>query len=373
MEPMETPLIEVKNLRKVFGNVVAVDDVSFAIREKEFLALLGPSGCGKTTILRMIAGLEIPTGGEITLKGRLVFSSRKGVFVPARERAVGLVFQSYALWPHMTVFENIAFGLKVKREDAKGITEKVDDILAYMQLDDMQRRYPQEMSGGQQQRVALARMLVNKPDILLMDEPLSNLDAKLRLEMRAEIKNIHSQTGATTVYVTHDQVEGQTMASHIAVINRGLIEQMAPPKTIYRRPANLFVADFIGYPTINLIPGQTGRQGDDRGVFIQEGHVFLRTGYTNLPGGMRVVAGIRPESVLIAAQPQPNGLEGEVRTILASGSETVLRVRSGGQTLSLLASQETSLSSGDRINLVLPPDSILVFDQQSGRLMTDAP
>ena len=369
---METPLIEVKNLRKVFGNVVAVDDVSFAIREKEFLALLGPSGCGKTTILRMIAGLEIPTRGEIYLKGRLVFSSSQGVFVPARERTVGLVFQSYALWPHMTVFENIAFGLKVKRENAKNIAEKVDDILAYMQLDNMQKRYPQEMSGGQQQRVALARMLVNKPDILLMDEPLSNLDAKLRLEMRAEIKNIHSQTGATTVYVTHDQVEGQTMASHIAVINHGLIEQMAPPKTIYRRPANLFVADFFGYPTINTMEGRSGRRGDDCGVFIEKGNLFLRTAYQDLPTGLNVVAGIRPESIRIAAQKQPNSLEGKIHTVLPAGPETVLRVRCGGQTFSLLATQEINLSSGDRINMVLPSDSILVFDKESGRLISDA-
>ena len=370
---METPLIEVKNLRKVFGNVVAVDNVSFAIQKKEFLALLGPSGCGKTTILRMIAGLEIPTQGEIYLKGRLVFSSSKGIFVPARQRTVGLVFQSYALWPHMTVFENIAFGLKVKRENNKSIVEKVNDILAYMQLDKMQKRYPQEMSGGQQQRVALARMLVNKPDILLMDEPLSNLDAKLRLEMRVEIKNIHSQTGATTVYVTHDQVEGQTMASHIAVINRGLVEQMAPPKTIYRRPANLFVADFIGYPAINMMEGQTGRQEDACGVFIEKGHVFLRTTYKNLPTGIKVVAGIRPESIIIAEQEQSNCLEGQVLTVLSSGPETVLRVRCGGQTFSLLAAQEISLSSGDRINLVLPPDSILVFDQGTGRLISDEP
>jgi multiple sugar transport system ATP-binding protein len=370
---MEKPLIEVKNLRKVFGNVVAVDNVSFAIQKKEFLALLGPSGCGKTTILRMIAGLEIPTQGEIYLKGRLVFSSSKGIFVPARQRTVGLVFQSYALWPHMTVFENIAFGLKVKRENNKSIVEKVNDILAYMQLDKMQKRYPQEMSGGQQQRVALARMLVNKPDILLMDEPLSNLDAKLRLEMRVEIKNIHSQTGATTVYVTHDQVEGQTMASHIAVINRGLIEQMAPPKTIYRRPANLFVADFIGCPAINMMEGQTGRQGHDCGVFIEKGHMFLSTTYKNLPTGIKVVAGIRPESIIIAEQEQANYLEGQVLTVLSSGPETVLRVRCGGQTLSLLAAQEISLSSGDRINLVLPPDSIIVFDQGTGRLISDEP
>jgi len=366
---MEAPLIEVQHLRKEYGRVVAVDDVSFAIRAREFLTLLGPSGCGKTTILRMIAGLEIPTRGAIYLKGRQVFSSDKGICVPARERAVGLVFQSYALWPHMTVFENIAFGLQVKRAGKPAIARQVDDMLAYMQLDGLQARYPQEMSGGQQQRVALARMLVNKPEILLMDEPLSNLDAKLRLEMRAELKNIHAQTGATTVYVTHDQLEGQTMASQIAVINKGRIEQMAPPKTIYRRPANLFVADFIGFPTINLIEGRTARRGAARGVCFGQPASFLATAYPHLPDDRAVVAGIRPENIRLAAHDGPNTLAGEVRTILPSGPETVLRVRHGAQTFSLLATQEVDLAPGAAVFMVLPPENILVFEQASGRLL----
>jgi multiple sugar transport system ATP-binding protein len=366
---MEVPIIEVRNLTKVFGKVRAVDDVSFTIREKEFLILLGPSGCGKTTILRMLAGLETPTRGDIYLKGRLVFSSDKGVYVPARDRGVGLVFQSYALWPHMTVFENIAFGLKVKGERAAAIAEKVDSILAYMQLEGMQGRYPQEMSGGQQQRVALARMLVNRPDILLMDEPLSNLDAKLRLEMRAEIKNIHSQTGATTVYVTHDQVEGQTMASQIAVINKGVIEQMAPPKTVYKRPANLFVADFIGSPPINLLEGRTDRHGDDGGIAIDEGRLFLKTAHTGLPAGVEAVAAIRPENIVLVEAQQPNTIEGEVRTILPSGPETVLRVRHGALLFSLLVTQEVDLTPGDRIHMHLPPEHILVFDKPTGNLL----
>ncbi len=366
---MAADIIEVKNLTKVFGNVVAVDNVTFSIAEKDFLILLGPSGCGKTTILRMIAGLEIPTQGEIYLKDRLVFSSSKGVFVPARQREVGLVFQSYALWPHMTVFENIAFGLKVKREGSEVIRKKVDDILAYMQLEGMKDRYPQEMSGGQQQRVALARMLVSHPDILLMDEPLSNLDAKLRLEMRAEIKNIHSQIGATTVYVTHDQVEGQTMASNIAVINKGIIEQLAPPKTIYNRPANLFVADFIGSPAINLMEGRTSSEGDDGRVCFKTGEFTLVTAYRNIQPGREVVAAIRPESISIVKEESANTIPGEVRTILPSGPETVLRVRHANLVFSLLLTQEVNLSPGQKIHLYLPAENILVFDKQTGNLL----
>ncbi len=367
---MTADIIEVTNLTKVFGNVVAVDNVTFSIEEKDFLILLGPSGCGKTTILRMIAGLEIPTAGEIHIKGRCVFSSDRGVFVPAREREVGLVFQSYALWPHMTVFENIAFGLKVKREHSRTIEEKVRDIIEYMQLGGLKDRYPQEMSGGQQQRVALARMLVSRPDILLMDEPLSNLDAKLRLEMRAEIKNIHFQTGATTVYVTHDQVEGQTMASRIAVINKGIIEQMAPPKTIYHRPANLFVADFIGSPTINLIEGKTVAQGDDGNrVSITRETCTLTTAYGNIPSGLDVIAAIRPENIMIVGEERANTIPGEVKTILPSGSETVLRVRHENQMFSLLVRQEITLAPGQRIHMYLPPEHILVFDRETGELM----
>jgi multiple sugar transport system ATP-binding protein len=364
---MAAPIIEVENLTKAFGDVVAVDNVCFSIEEKQFLILLGPSGCGKTTILRMIAGLEIPTQGEIYLKGRPVFSSRKGTFVPAREREVGLVFQSYALWPHMTVFENIAFGLKVKRDSSQVIEKKVNDILAYMQLEEMSRRYPQEMSGGQQQRVALARMLVTRPDILLMDEPLSNLDAKLRLEMRAEIKNIHFQTGATTIYVTHDQVEGQTMASQIAVINKGVVEQLAPPKTIYKRPANLFVADFIGSPTINTFEGRTVRN-EDGSIAVKTAAFKLQTAYTDLKADLAVVAAIRPESIEIVQAPGANTITGEVRTILPSGPETVLRVSHAQTILRLLVTQELSLSEGRTICMYLPPQSILLFDKPTGSL-----
>jgi multiple sugar transport system ATP-binding protein len=367
---MARPIIEVKNLSKVFGAVVAVDNVTFSIEEKDFLILLGPSGCGKTTILRMIAGLEIPTEGEIILKGKVIFSSEKGIFVPARERDVGLVFQSYALWPHMTVRQNIAFGLKVKREAASEIEKKVSNIISYMQLDGLKDRYPQEMSGGQQQRVALARMLVSGPDILLMDEPLSNLDAKLRLDMRAEIKIIHAQTEATTVYVTHDQVEAQTMAGNIAVINKGVIEQIAPPKTIYNRPANLFVADFIGSPSINLIEGTTDVGDGDGSISVTNEFFTLTTTCRNIPAGLPVVAAMRPENISIVPREGINTISGEVRTVLPSGPETVIRVRYEKYVFNLLVMQEVTLSPGQAVHLYLPPECILIFDKKTGHLLS---
>jgi ABC-type sugar transport system ATPase subunit len=211
-------------------------------------------------------------------------------------------------------------------------------------------------------------MLVNKPDILLMDEPLSNLDAKLRLEMRAEIKNIHFQTGATTVYVTHDQVEAQTMASNIAVINKGVIEQLAPPKTIYNRPANLFVADFIGSPRINMIEGKTVQKVGDESIFVENGFLVLKTAYTDIQPDINVVVAIRPENISIVEEEQANTIEGEVQTILPSGPETVLRVRHGSFQFSLLVAQEVNLSPGAKILMSLPPKNILVFNKKTGKI-----
>jgi multiple sugar transport system ATP-binding protein len=368
------PIVEVKNLTKIFGSVVAVKDVSFSIEERDFLILLGPSGCGKTTILRMIAGLEIPTSGEIILRDRLVFSSKRGVFVPAREREVGLVFQSYALWPHMTVFENVGFGLQVKKMKSLEIKRKVEQVLEFLRLEDMAGRYPQEMSGGQQQRVALARMLVCEPGIFLMDEPLSNLDAKLRLEMRAEIKNLHYQTGATTIYVTHDQVEGLTMANKISVLNRGEIEQMGEPKHIYKMPSTLFVADFIGSPTINKIRGVVGNPSGAAGekpgnVEIVCNHFSLSTAYEALPEGKEVVLAIRPENISRVSAPGTNTLSAEVHTILPAGPETILQVTVHDMTLNILMTQETEVQVGDQIYIHFPPEHVLIFDEAEQKLL----
>ena len=210
--------IELSGLSKRFGNVVAVDDFSLTVEDGEFITLLGPSGCGKTTVLRMLAGLEMPDKGLIRIDDQIVYSSRDGIFVPPGKRNVGLVFQSYALWPHMTVFRNVAFGLEISKTDRAETARRVGEALTYMQLQGMEERYPQQLSGGQQQRVALARMLVTGPSVFLMDEPLSNLDAKLRMEMRAEIKRLHRESQATTLYVTHNQHKALTLSDRKSVV-----------------------------------------------------------------------------------------------------------------------------------------------------------
>ncbi len=361
--------VEVKNLTKKFDNVTAVDRISFSVDEKSFLVLLGPSGCGKTTILRMIAGLETPTAGEIRIKDKIMYSSEKGICIPARERGLGLVFQSYALWPHMTVFENIAFGLRVKRMKESDIKKKVQESLAYMRLDEMAERYPQEMSGGQQQRVALARMLASDPPLFLMDEPLSNLDAKLRDEMRAEIKTIHAHLAATTIYVTHDQVEGLTMASKIAVLNQGRIEQIDHPKKIYHSPENLFVADFIGTPRINLINGEYEVSDSRVSVKTENGDV-LKTSYKKIKtAGNRVILAIRAEKISIETNPGENRLKTKIKTVLPAGSETVVHVIYGKFELKVLMQREQELNAGDSVFLHCPENDILLFDPETGRLM----
>ncbi len=372
---MSAPAVEVRHLSKVFGDVVAVDDVSFTMQQREFLALLGPSGCGKTTILRMIAGLETPTSGEIFLNGRLVFSEREGLFVPARERGVGLVFQSYALWPHMTVFDNIAFGLQVKRMRGAEVEERVRRALAFMRLEGLGARFPGEMSGGQQQRVALARMLVCEPQIFLMDEPLSNLDARLRLDMRAEIKNLHAQVGATTLYVTHDQVEGLTMASRMAVLKTGRIEQLGTPKEIYHRPASLFVADFVGSPSINKVKGTVADGvGPAGGVAVQTAIGVLGTAYRGLQAGREVVAAVRPECIGLVETKGANVLAARVRTLLPAGAETVLQAALPGEkepvVLNVLLKHEVELPVDHPILLRFPPEEISLFDESTGTLIS---
>jgi len=245
--------LTLSNISKRFGEVVAVDDLNLDVEPGSFLTLLGPSGCGKTTVLRCIAGLEEPDEGEIRIGDRIVFSRAEGLLVPPGKRGLGLVFQSYALWPHMTVFQNVAFGLELQKLDKNEIAHRVQESLADLQMAGMEERYPHEMSGGQQQRVAVARMLAARPDVFLMDEPLSNLDARLRMDMRVELKRLHRASGATTIYVTHDQLEALTMSTQIAVMCRGQLFQVGTPDEIYRQPANLFVADFIGSPKINLL------------------------------------------------------------------------------------------------------------------------
>ena len=256
------PEIILQHVTKRFDKFVAVQDLDLQIQDRGFITLLGPSGCGKTTTLRMIAGLETPTSGRILIDGTPVFDSEKGINLPPNKRDIGFLFQNYALWPHMTVYENIAFGLEMLKWDKARIRKRVDELLALLKIEQFEKRYPAELSGGQQQRVAIARTLAPEPSVLFMDEPLSNLDAKLRLEMRYELQRLHVETGSTFVYVTHDQMEAMTLATQICLINNGVLQQYQPPLTVYNHPQNLFVADFVGNPSINFVEAKGAQQPD---------------------------------------------------------------------------------------------------------------
>jgi iron(III) transport system ATP-binding protein len=253
-QPLDGPAIELRGLHKRFGATHVVKGIDLALPAKSFLVLLGPSGCGKSTLLRMLSGLEAPSEGSLHILGREVANGTRGIIVPPGERGLGLVFQSYALWPHMTVRGNVEWPLKVARKPAAERTKRVDEVLALLGIGALSERYPSEISGGQQQRVAIARMLSPAPGLLMFDEPLSNLDAKLRLEMRSELLRVHRSTGATSVYVTHDQVEAMTMATHVAVMNEGLVEQLGTPQQLLDEPASAFVATFVGTPAANVLP-----------------------------------------------------------------------------------------------------------------------
>jgi multiple sugar transport system ATP-binding protein len=336
-------LIEMENISKKFGTITAVDHLNLSIEAGEFLTLLGPSGCGKTTVLRMIAGLEIPDEGTIRIHGVTVFSSREGIYVMPGKRGIGLVFQSYALWPHMTVFDNVAFGLQVQGSGRKDLEGQVGEALAYMQLQGMEKRYPQQLSGGQQQRVALARMLVTRPSVFLMDEPLSNLDAKLRMEMRTEIKRLHWESKATTIYVTHDQNEALTMSTKIAVMNHGVL------------------------PTINLIQGKILRRNG--AVFFQNDTlqfaVPLRTDWV----GKKVIAAIRPEDIRIFSQEERESMAGEVYSLLPAGAELIIQAKKGNLIFNVRKMGEASWEMGEMIYLQLPVESIIFYDGESGALI----
>ncbi|MDE6107555.1 MAG: ABC transporter ATP-binding protein, partial [Oscillospiraceae bacterium] len=245
------PHISLKHVTKRFDKFVAVDDLNLEIEDRGFVTLLGPSGCGKTTTLRMIAGLETPTEGTITIDDVVVFDAEKGINLPPVKRDIGFLFQNYALWPHMTVYQNIAFGLENLKWSKEDIRKRVDELLALLKIEQFEKRYPSELSGGQQQRVAIARTLAPSPKVLFMDEPLSNLDAKLRQEMRTELKRLHSDTSSTFIYVTHDQLEAMTLSTRVCLMDTGVLQQYAPPLTVYNQPANQFVAEFVGNPTMN--------------------------------------------------------------------------------------------------------------------------
>jgi multiple sugar transport system ATP-binding protein len=360
--------IEIKNLTKRFGDVIAVDDQSLTVNEGEFLALLGPSGCGKTTLLRCIAGLEEPEEGMIAINDKVVFSAREGVNVPAGQRQVGMVFQSYALWPHMTVYDNIGFGLQLMRIRKDEVRQRVDHVLEDLDMEGLGDRYPSELSGGQQQRVALARLLAVSPPVFLMDEPLSNLDARLRLDMRSELKRLHFDSGATTVYVTHDQTEALTMASRVSVMRRGRIEQTGSPMEIYRYPANLFVAEFVGMPRINLIPGKSVEEGGVQ--WLEIGPFRLKTAQ-DLPE-VDLIAAARPEDIEVNVIPIPGAVEFLVYAVLSAGPELFVNLRCGETTLVARVPPQLKLVMDQPVWVRLKLGNLNIYDKNTGDLMAAA-
>ena len=358
------PNIALKHVTKRFGNTVAVNDLNLEIEDRDFVILLGPSGCGKTTTLRMIAGLETPTEGEIYIGDRLVFSSKKGIDISPDKRDIGFLFQNYALWPHMTVYQNIAFGLENLKWKKGKIKERVEELTHLLKIEELLDRYPSELSGGQQQRVAIARTLAPSPKVLLMDEPLSNLDAKLRTEMRAELKRLHKEIASTFVYVTHDQLEAMTLATKISLINQGILQQFEPPLKIYDRPANLFVADFIGNPTMNFINVSLKKVEGKRYHLTNDDLeiIFEKEGDPENVG-KELVIGIRPEDIKISK----SGLKAVVYSVLPSGMETIIRVKIGNLFLSLVTFGRTELSPDDISYLEFPENKYILFNKETGK------
>ena len=358
--------IEIRDLTKTFGKVTAVDRLTLSIEPGEFLVLLGPSGCGKTTLLRCLAGLEVPDEGEIAIDGNVVFSSYRGIAVPAGRRKVGMVFQSYALWPHMKVKENIGFGLRVQKVSRQETEERVASVLRDLAMDGLGERYPSELSGGQQQRVALARLLATRPPVFLMDEPLSNLDARLRMDMRSELKRLHHASRATTVYVTHDQTEALTMASLVAVMNEGRVQQMAPPADLYRQPASVFVADFIGMPRINLLAARTSIGDAGPSLEIDD----FRIPVTWAPPHAEVKIAARPEDVIISLEPRADSVEFQVYSVLPSGPELIVHIRHGDTTLVVRETRQLDLVMDQPVWVRFDASAINFYDAKNGLLLT---
>jgi ABC-type sugar transport system ATPase subunit len=355
--------ITINHLTKRFGNVIAVNDVSLTIEPGSFLTLLGPSGCGKTTLLRCIAGLEDPDGGEIFIGDKLVFSDQKGISLPSGKRELGLVFQNYALWPHMKVEKNITFALETQKMSKVEMQQRVKETLAEVQMEGYEDRYPREMSGGQQQRIALARMLAYRPKVFLMDEPLSNLDARLRMDMRAELKRLHQISGATTIYVTHDQVEALTMSTYIAVMKEGVLQQFDVPDMIYHFPANLFVADFIGSPKVNLLEGVVNGKNT-----VDFGRFKINMDTSNTIG--KVVVGIRPEDITISTTPVTSAVEFNAYSILPSGADSTIIATLGDIELTIKVMGISKIKMDQKIWLKFDPQTLNLYNKESGNLIT---
>jgi len=346
---------------KTYGRVSAVEDVSFAMPDGEFLALVGPSGCGKSTLLRMIAGLETITAGTVSIGGRVVND------LAPKDRDIAMVFQSYALYPHLTVARNMAQPLRLAGRPRSEINARVGAAAEILSLTPLLERYPRQLSGGQRQRVAMGRAIVRDPRVFLFDEPLSNLDAKLRVQMRSEIKELHQRLRTSTIYVTHDQVEAMTMADRIIVMNGGRVEQIGEPLSLYDRPANVFVAGFLGSPAMNLFSGRVERTDAAIALKLESGAVIrLPTGRDPEQLGNAVIVGIRPEHLLIAEPPQIPNLEAVVAVVEPTGADTLAMLRLGPTNISVLFRDRVTLAPGAILPLRFAPNRLHLFDAETG-------
>ena len=416
------PKIVLTDVTKRWGNFYGVDHLDLVIDDCSFVTLLGPSGCGKTTTLRMIAGLETPTSGRIEIGDQVVFDSELGINVPANKRHVGFLFQNYALWPNMTVYQNISFGLKNMKMPKEEIEATVSRVAKLVKIEQFMDRYPAELSGGQQQRVAIARTLAPDPEVIFMDEPLSNLDAKLRLEMRAELQRLHLNTHKTFIYVTHDQMEAMTLATRICLIDNGVLQQYDPPLKVYGQPNNIFVADFVGSPSINFVEA-TGTQNEDGSMSLkvfgdidakfdfkeqtdlnawreqeaaeekqeeekiaklatQKGYVEKKNvrepfryqvncvdeeaRVKTEPTDDNFVIGIRPETIKIC---ESGGIQGEIYSAMPTGMETTLRIRVGNFILTSVVFGGITYGIGQMVNIKFDGDGIMLFSRKSDKLI----
>ena len=350
--------VSFRNIEKSFGKVKIIHGISFDIADGEFVVLVGPSGCGKSTLLRMLAGLEEISGGEIAVDDRVVND------LDSKDRDIAMVFQSYALYPHMTVRDNMAFSLKLRKADQKLTDQRVGNAARILNLDPLLDRFPRELSGGQRQRVAMGRAIVRDPKVFLFDEPLSNLDAKLRVSMRAEIKALHQRLKTTTVYVTHDQIEAMTLADRIVVMHDGIIEQIGSPLDLFDKPGNLFVAQFIGSPSMNVLTGNL-RRADGQVWVDAQGARWPVANASTVSDGHAVSYGVRPGDISISGLGQ--GIPAKVIVVEPTGAETELLLEVGGVQLIVVIHGRTQAKPDDMVGLEIDASKTHLFDGKTGK------
>ena len=343
-----------RNIYKKFGSVEVIHGINVEIQDGEFVVLVGPSGCGKSTLLRMVAGLEKITDGEILIGEQVVN------MIPPKERDIAMVFQNYALYPHMTVFDNMSFSLKLAKENKKKIKERVEKAADILNIKQYLERYPRQLSGGQRQRVAMGRAIVRDPKVFLFDEPLSNLDAKLRVQMRTEIKELHQRLKTTSIYVTHDQIEAMTMADKIVVMSEGNVEQIGHPLDVYDEPNNVFVAGFIGSPSMNFLPANIKLKSGEAFVETRIGDEFKIKSSENFNDGQKIICGIRPEHFEISSENK--GIKVEVNVVEPTGADTLLFSKADEVEFCSIFKERVKLKSGESLCLIADPENIHIFD-----------